>query len=599
MSGSETNSMKDRLEMRPTTNSASDFNVTTGRRFWALLCLLLAVSFAVRVAALAYWRTGAIENEGAEYARIAENLRNGVGYVGIATPGAELLFNPLYPLLIAGASFLTHDYESAARLVSLVLGAFLPLAAFGIASRLWNRHVGIAAALLTSFYPLLVNLSFTAFSEGPYATLLLSGIYLALRASDQPSIKPWFAVGAVFGLAYLTRAEAIAPFVIVVLFALVATEGGQGVRSKRALAAIAALLVLALPEIIQIYRATGRVRMDGKSSIFFAMGKRTMAAQKSARSDGQSSAGQIDVPSAAPNVESGEPWEMKWSNLAIDTNLNRTGVVMRPNADVIRETQISPQELVRLVAKGVAQNTPVFLQRLRSNWIGAPLLPALALLGIFRRPWRRPRASRQLLFLLIAGAPVAATLTFLWSDPRHYFVLLPFLLIWAANGLVEVGMWTKASSAALGWGRVAGPVVCRYAIPALVGFVMVAYPITGVRELYLFREGAYSRKAEKELGAWLGHRQVSPVRIMDIPITLAFHAGSQYVHSPYCTSDLALRFLDAAEVDYVVLRRGTPFTKYYEEWLTQGIPDPRAERLDLSPIAGAEEFVVYRWHRGG
>ena len=81
------------------------------RRFWVFLAIMVAASFALRVAAFAYWGTGAIESEGAEYARIAENLRNGVGYVGLVTPSAELLFNPLFSLLIAGTSFVTHNYE--------------------------------------------------------------------------------------------------------------------------------------------------------------------------------------------------------------------------------------------------------------------------------------------------------------------------------------------------------------------------------------------------------------------------------------------------------------------------------------------------------
>src|SRR5262249_52145954 len=66
------------------------------RRSWIVICGLTAFSLAIRIAALIYWGTGAIENEGAEYARIAQNLRNGAGYVGISIPGVELLFNPLY-----------------------------------------------------------------------------------------------------------------------------------------------------------------------------------------------------------------------------------------------------------------------------------------------------------------------------------------------------------------------------------------------------------------------------------------------------------------------------------------------------------------------
>jgi len=86
---------------------------------------------------------------------------------------------------------------------------------------------------------------------------------------------------------------------------------------------------------------------------------------------------------------------------------------------------------------------------------------------------------------------------------------------------------------------------------------------------------------------------------MDLSLPLSYHADAQqHVYFPYCTGDLALRYLDAAQVDYIVLRRGAKFTKYYEDWLTRGIPDPRAELLQLHSVAGADEFVIYEWHRG-
>jgi hypothetical protein len=40
---------------------------------------------------------GALGQEGAESARIAKNLRSGLGYVGIGTPGSDLMMSPLYP----------------------------------------------------------------------------------------------------------------------------------------------------------------------------------------------------------------------------------------------------------------------------------------------------------------------------------------------------------------------------------------------------------------------------------------------------------------------------------------------------------------------
>src|SRR5271166_5433632 len=57
------------------------------------LLLILLLAFALRLLS-ARFLMGAIDSEGAEYARIAENLLNGKGYVGIALPGAQLMFPP-------------------------------------------------------------------------------------------------------------------------------------------------------------------------------------------------------------------------------------------------------------------------------------------------------------------------------------------------------------------------------------------------------------------------------------------------------------------------------------------------------------------------
>src|SRR5262249_38664598 len=160
------------------------------------------VSLLVRLVAWAYWGTGTIESEGAEYAKMAENLRQGVGLVGLVSPGPQVLFNPLYPWLIAGASFFVHDFELAGRLVSIVMGSLLPLAVYGLASRLFNQRVGIVAGLLSALHPLSVYLSFMVYSEGPYATLFLFAAYLVVRAIDVGSTRAWLLAGAMFGLGY-------------------------------------------------------------------------------------------------------------------------------------------------------------------------------------------------------------------------------------------------------------------------------------------------------------------------------------------------------------------------------------------------------------
>src|SRR5215475_4739866 len=110
--------------------------------------ILILVAFILRLGARAYFGTGTIESEGAEYATIAKNLHNGVGFVGLVSAGPQVLFPPLFSILIYLGSFVIPDYELTGRLIALVMGTLLPLAVYGISSRLFGRRAGIAAAAL-------------------------------------------------------------------------------------------------------------------------------------------------------------------------------------------------------------------------------------------------------------------------------------------------------------------------------------------------------------------------------------------------------------------------------------------------------------------
>jgi hypothetical protein len=319
-----------------------------------------------------------------------------------------------------------------------------------------------------------------------------------------------------------------------------------------------------------------------------------LAAETTPGMNYESPAGGGEVPSPEPNVDSWQRWEEKWALDGIDSRLNGTGTAMRSFPASVRGLQISRNDLFLLV-KGIGKNAPVLLRRFDSDWLGAPFLPALALLGALRRPWRGPQALSRLFFMLIAGVPLVANPFAITDAPRYSFIFVPLLSIWAANGLFELGLWTKASAAAAGWRVLARPIVSQCVIPGLIGLAIIISSAKGVRRLGEFTDSAPPRRVDKELGLWIGHQQKHPVRIMDIELPLAYHAGAQFSQFPYCTGELALRYLDAVKVDYIVLRRGESFTKCYAEWKTQGIPDSRAELVHVSPRADAE-FVVYRWH---
>jgi hypothetical protein len=199
---------------------------------------------------------------------------------------------------------------------------------------------------------------------------------------------------------------------------------------------------------------------------------------------------------------------------------------------------------------------------------------------------------------VITAASILATFFVRWGDARYYFIFVPLLSIWAANGIFEVSRWMKATNSAAGWGALAHPIISQCIIPGLLVVGMTISPVEQVKNLYIFSDSAPPNSIDKELGLWIGGRQHGPLRIMDLSVPLSYHAGAQlHVFFPYTTSELACRYLDAAQVDYVILRRGKKFTKYYEDWLAQGIPDRRAELLPLPPVTGADKFVIYQWHR--
>ena len=130
---------------------------------WPLSAILL-VGFGVRLLAVVSF-TGAIDPEGSEYARIAENLAAGHGYYGIATPGKQLMFPPLFPFMIVATSLVTHQAELAGRLVSLVMGTLLVATVYLLARHLYDRATAYVASLLVAVHPYLVGFSSTSIAR--------------------------------------------------------------------------------------------------------------------------------------------------------------------------------------------------------------------------------------------------------------------------------------------------------------------------------------------------------------------------------------------------------------------------------------------------
>src|SRR5258708_3995779 len=191
---------------------------------WLLVILLVA--FVLRLGFMLRF-TPVISGDGCEYIRMGIELRDGKPLTG-SFDWPETMYGTLYPVLIAGVSKLGFSAEHAAYLLSLLFGIGLVLAAFLLARYVYGTRVGYFAAALFAVFPIFIGLSGSVFNETIYLTLWLFGIYWSIRALYSYRPTDFFLAGVLFGLSTLSRPEAFAyPLFIILATCVVAGFRGN------------------------------------------------------------------------------------------------------------------------------------------------------------------------------------------------------------------------------------------------------------------------------------------------------------------------------------------------------------------------------------
>jgi hypothetical protein len=191
--------------------------------------IAVAVALLVRLWAMRFepWVTV----DGTEYIRFAESLARGVPFRSIFPLG--------YPALIALVHPLVFDRVLQGVVVSLALGALLPLPVWVLGRRALGARWAALPALAVALHPALIEFSTLTQSESSYVFALYSGLALAVAARP---LLAGFSLGAAFAI----RPEALLP-----ALALAIREAWQGAAAaRRAVTAalfVAGFLVLAAP----------------------------------------------------------------------------------------------------------------------------------------------------------------------------------------------------------------------------------------------------------------------------------------------------------------------------------------------------------------
>jgi 4-amino-4-deoxy-L-arabinose transferase-like glycosyltransferase len=534
------------------------------------LLLILLLAFALRLLS-ARFLMGSIDSEGAEYARIAENLLNGNGYVGIAIPGTELMFPPLFPLLIAAVSLLTHQSELAGRLISVIMGTLLVLPIYFITLHLYNRRVAHLAALLAACHPLLVGFASTVFSETIYMTFVLSGAYWSLRCLSGETARAFVLAGGFFGLAYLTRQEAaLCAFVtIVVLVACIVVINRRQIRQVvlRSCLLLSTFLILGAPYVVWLSAETGQFRWEAKTSINLAV--------------------------AVPAISGSNVDQVTWG---ISSDLSDVGVYNRSNLSVIASTKTPLWEIVHVGLANGLHNLSTVPRMIFGGAFASPLLVALVVLGLFGRPWKRALTISQCyLLIVVLGVPCLALAGSSFVDTRYLIHFLPAMIIWAANGIALLSQWGRMTM------RLAGldaPIARRsgIAVGLTSGALLVMIASHGVRNVWDLTTFDYNSQPVKQAGRWLDAFAPGPKTVMDASTIVAFHAGASFIGFPYADGSLALKYIDKKRVDFIVLRDDWLSTMpYVKDWLENGIPDRRAQLIYCDKTQRGR-IMIYRWN---
>jgi 4-amino-4-deoxy-L-arabinose transferase-like glycosyltransferase len=238
--------------MTPRVPVPRTFGATVG--LTALGALALRVVYALAVAGKAPLTGDGLENYG-----IALGVVHGRGYV------APLVFDeavptahkpPLYPLFLALVSAVGPDSYVAHQIASAVIGTATVVVVALLGRRVAGPRAGLLAGGLAAVYPILLITDASLRSESLYALLVALALLAAYRAVDRASAGRVAVLGAVVGLAALTRTEGLA---LLVLLALpVAWRTGRAGRGQRIGLVAAACAVVLVPWLVRCWSVFDR-----------------------------------------------------------------------------------------------------------------------------------------------------------------------------------------------------------------------------------------------------------------------------------------------------------------------------------------------------
>jgi hypothetical protein len=242
--------------------------------------------------------------------------------------------------------------------------------------------------------------------------------------------------------------------------------------------------------------------------------------------------------------------------------------------------------------------------RVLIDWTLLPmvLLP-FVVLGLFDRGWTRTRTLKELL-LVLSLAPVASFVLF-FIQARYLVAAMPVFILWIAHGLLTFSDWLVGTVVELRSERrpAAGGQRAYWHMPIGMRRLWDVLPVLAVVILLLAVHPRVQREVTSVGSVRAAHREVGEqlrpgleegAVIMCRYPAIAFHAGATWVPTPNAPLDEVLEYARHKRADYVAIDERELRYRPQLKGLVTGEQVPETLERVLLDESGGERLVVYR-----
>jgi hypothetical protein len=252
--------------------------------------------------------------------------------------------------------------------------------------------------------------------------------------------------------------------------------------------------------------------------------------------------------------------------------------------------------IIQNVIASAKRNVEPLYSILFCSAFGSAILCLLAAVGLFRIPWSAHRLTSEGFLALCLGFQIAVLIAMNQLMFRYAFPVLPFLIVWAAQGLGEMGNWAKRTQMTIMTNGLLGSGVVDKAARTLLLVATLGLSGYGSRAVGEFELAESKYQGVKDAGLWLDRYAPGPKTIMDVEPIVSFYASGTLFSLPFSDSSTCLRYIEGKAPNFIVLKgREINSRPFIAGWLKDGIPSGRAKLIYQAGDKLEDQIVIYRW----